>query len=164
MLRRSRQSCNILPRSGGWRYRAIAFGGAECFRRTCRPTSLPLDRQIRRLGLPEVWIARSRPSGWAKCDCPGWRYGVLDNVLDFTILVVVQTQLRTPVAVSRLIPVPRCEVVDEQVRVSDFRFGHWGRVPEHSDEDVCPALTGKRRSLDGEAVAQVLRTPRIGAH
>jgi len=50
--------------------KAIAFGGAECFRRTCQPTSLPLDRQIRRLGLPEVWIWRSRPSGWAKCDCP----------------------------------------------------------------------------------------------
>jgi len=48
--------------------RAIAFGGAECFRRTCRPTLLPLDRQIRRLGLPEVWIWRSRLSGWAKCD------------------------------------------------------------------------------------------------
>jgi len=55
-------------RSG--RGRAIAFGGAECFRRTCQPTSLPLDHQIRRLGLPEVWIWRSRPSGWAKCDCP----------------------------------------------------------------------------------------------
>ena len=55
------------------------------------------------------------------------------NVLDVASYVLVQTQLRTPAAVSRPLAVPKCEIIDEQVLCFQFD-SHRHRLPAAQTE------------------------------